>query len=82
MEQYRAVMNPLGEFLEQCCRRDPDGFVPVGSLYERYRDWSDEQGARRRLTKVEFGRKLGELELERTKRGGVRGWLGLRLVRG
>lgn len=43
--QVLAERDPLGEFLRQCTRRDPDAAVGAHDLYLVYARWSHGQGA-------------------------------------
>ena len=40
----RAISNPLGVFLEECCEMGPGGQCDVGSLYTRYQSWCETNG--------------------------------------
>src|SRR6186997_1721151 len=48
---------PMSAFVRECCVKGPDQSVVVDILYERYRDWCNDDGLRP-LPKQLFGRDL------------------------
>jgi putative DNA primase/helicase len=57
-EAYRAEMDPLRDFLLECCHIAPDAWVPSKALWERYRDWAKDSGLRWPLTRADFSDRL------------------------
>jgi putative DNA primase/helicase len=77
---YRAAMDPLRRFIEDCCVLHPQAFVEVGRLHEEYVKWSEDVGADQLLRKADFGRQLRTRGLDTRKRSkGVRVWEGIGL---
>jgi putative DNA primase/helicase len=62
-EHLRAISNPLGVFLEECCEIDPAGQCEVDMLYGRYKAWCESNG-REPANKQVLGRDLNTLHPE------------------
>jgi putative DNA primase/helicase len=77
---YRAEMDPLRRFIEDCCVLQPGAFVEVGLLHEEYTRWCEDLGADQLLRKTDFGRQLRLRGLD-TRKGskGIRLWQGIGL---
>lgn len=73
--EYRADMDVIGSFLEECCLLLPDVRAKAGDLYDAFTTWSGDHT----LTKTAFGRRLAERGFTRGKFGGERWWLGIGL---
>lgn len=68
---YRAEMDTLGDFLEECCDVAPDAEVLATELYSAYRRWSEATGGEA-VNQTLFGRMLNEHGFEVQKgTGGV-----------
>lgn len=65
-ENYRAEMDVLGDFLEECCELDPAAKVLASELYGAYRRWAEAAGADA-INQTLFGRLLNEHGLEAQK---------------
>lgn len=53
-EKYEALSNPVQAFINDECKADPEGIVPIWYLYEEYEKYREARG-HRRISKVEFG---------------------------
>lgn len=63
VQHLRAISNPLGVFLEECCQIRPGAQVPIDDLYRRYVGWCESNG-REPANKQIFGRDLNTLHPE------------------
>jgi len=75
---YRADMDPLKEFLADCCVLDNNASMPTTELQEEYAKWCKLTGTRQLSPKI-LGEKLRTRGCEPIKRCGKREWLGIRL---
>lgn len=66
-QDYRDEMDLLGQFLADCCKTGPDYSVGATDLYNRYQEWSHEQGIRQPWTQTGFGRALSDRGLNRRR---------------
>ena len=71
-------MDPVGDFMDQCCARVEGGRVAISVLYEAYKDWAV-QANERTLSKQEFGDRLRERGCKSIKIGGTQKWLELEM---
>ena len=84
--EYREAMDPLGDWLADCCAVDPtrDWFTPTARLFDSYRRWCEATGERATLTQKQVGQELtGKgLKQERRRVGGQlrHGYSGIRLT--
>lgn len=78
---YRNEMDPLLEFIEDCCIVSKELTVSASDIYEAYCKWADRVGLkdRDRLKKKSLGTALLERGFERDRIAGVRLWRGLGL---
>lgn len=77
---YRAEMNVLETWLDDCCAIEPHARCTAKDLYASYKAWCDEEGERF-MRQRDFGVKLTERNFTQTRgTGGLRSWKGLRLV--
>lgn len=69
------------EFIDECCRREPEAYETASALYKTYCDWSR---ARRDdpMSETAFGSCLREKGFERMRRSGCRYRRGIRLKGG
>jgi len=82
VQEYRAEMDPLKEFIETKCLVGEGLTVTAADLYRAYNSWADENDLQKkeRLLKRSFGLALAELGFRKAKgTGGVRLWRGLGL---
>lgn len=76
-QDYRAEMDALGAFIDECCVVGARCVVPVGSLYATYETWCDDAGERP-ISKRLFGIRMVERGFEQKKSsGGLRQWVGI-----
>jgi putative DNA primase/helicase len=76
---YREENDVLGEFLTSQCRLDPIAWASTTMLYRAFNEWwIGARGTKTPISVPWFSRLLGErVELEASKRGGIRGWKGI-----
>jgi putative DNA primase/helicase len=77
-DAYRADMDVLGGFIEECCEPEATALTPSADLYDAYVEWGRKAGERTVSKKV-FGQQLGERGLVAGRTRRVRGWQGIRL---
>ena len=75
--EYRAEMDVIGQFLEDCTSEDAAYSIPHAFLYARYMRWAVDNGIRHPLTALRFGKKLRERGIRETV--SPKAWLGLRV---
>jgi len=77
---YRAEMDVLAQFLEECCIVNPLAKAKAGDLYRAYSEWCEANGERP-LSQRNFGMRLTERGFERRRStGGPFWWYGIGLV--
>ncbi len=74
---YRAEMDTLAAFIDECCVVAQNARTPATHLYTAYKGWCEESGERHD-TQKKFGMRLTERGFEREK-AGVYYWLGIGL---
>ena len=81
-EQYRLEMDPLREFIADCCVLVPNAWTPAARLREAYEAYCKETGEKRLLNPNEFGAGLRGrgCDVERRGKGRTRGWRGIGLL--
>jgi putative DNA primase/helicase len=81
-DAYRTESDNVLVFLQERCRLHADYRTPTTTLFDAYIQWCEESGIDHRLTSKSFGKRLSRVPgLTAAKwGGGVRGWLGLRLL--
>lgn len=77
--EYAKEMDTFGRFLDDCCEQDTGLKTNTKALFNRYVGWCHEEGEQP-LTKVMFGKKLGELGFEPARDRTGRGWKGVGLL--
>ena len=75
---YRAEMDVVAQFLEECCEDDPKGSVLTRDLYNRYSYWSKDYGERL-LTHRSFSLELARRGYAKVKGNSTIKWRGLKL---
>jgi putative DNA primase/helicase len=83
-EEYRRESNPIGDFLDDRCTRDPIpgkeiARVLAKPLYEAFKTWCEDNG-RNVVSQKALGDALTTLGYQRKPYGGVTSYVGLRLV--
>ena len=81
---YRQNSDVLGMWLDDYCQIEETSkaaswFTSTSSLYLSYSHWADDMG-HRPMSSKSLGDRLRERGLNPGKRGGVRGWWGIRLI--
>lgn len=75
---YRLDNDTLAQFIEACCLRAPAAKTPVKALYDRYTSWCADSGFDA-LSKIVFGRSLGQKGFVNLKERNSNAWGGLHL---
>ncbi|TAK30983.1 MAG: hypothetical protein EPO40_06215 [Myxococcaceae bacterium] len=83
-EEYRRESNPIGDFLDDRCTRDPIpgkeiARVLAKPLYEAFKAWCDDNG-RVVVSQKALGDALTAMGFQRKPYGGVTSYVGLRLL--
>lgn len=78
-ESYKADMDPLVGFLDDCCTLHANGETPAADLYDTYRQWSEANGEYC-LRQRSFGQRLREHGLDNRKAHGRKVWVGISLL--
>jgi putative DNA primase/helicase len=75
---YRAQMDPIARFVDECCILGPQLWTATAALREEYEEWCREQGETP-ISGDPFTPKLRELGCEphKNSRRGGRGWTGI-----
>lgn len=86
-EEYRAEMDSLQGFIDECCVLAPGAWVPAKDLRQAYEDWARENGVAWGVQGREWGERLRDIggEPGKVRRVGdktVRGWQGIGLLGG
>jgi putative DNA primase/helicase len=85
-EQYRLDMDPLRQFIEDCCAIDPLAWVASGKLRSAYEAWAKENGEREVLNNRALSERLYIRGCTRDARWSngtsLRGWKGIGLKNG
>ncbi len=76
---YRADMDTVLEFVDDCCIRERNGEATMAALYDGYTGWCGANGEQS-LSKREFGLRLKNLGLEEARTGKARKRRGIRLT--
>ncbi len=79
-QEYRDEMDPLRDFLEDCCVLAPDAWVLTGDLRHAYESWAREQGEAHILRGRQFTDRLKVRGLKAERRHAGRGWRGVGLL--
>jgi putative DNA primase/helicase len=80
-EQYRLEMDPLRDFVADCCVLTPHAWTPAAKLREAYERYSKETGEQDLLNAKEFTAALRARGCEAQKGAkGIRGWRGVGLI--
>ena len=79
-QAVRLSMDPLSDFLGDCCSFEPNVWTSSGDLRGAYEHWAKASNRKDVVGMREWGRRLSGRGLENAKRGHSRGWIGVRLV--
>ena len=81
-ESYRTEMDPLRDFLAECCILHSDAIVPITRLWQTYQTWAKDNGERRPVDRQRFNKRLEARGLKRDRKGKNRDrvWLGIGLA--
>jgi phage/plasmid-associated DNA primase len=72
-------MNPISEFIDECCQLEEYAVVGRSTLFEAYQGWAAEK--RMVLDRKRFDERIERLGCKRTRKGknGDRVWTGIEL---
>lgn len=76
----RLSMDPLGDFLDECCTFEPEAFSSNAELRRAYGDWLAGYGVKDAIGPKEWGERLKRRGLVRDKERGERGYRGVGLT--
>jgi len=76
---YRSDSDAFGSFLSDCIEPNDVDRLVVADAYNAYVRWSDENGQKFKMTKMEFGKKMASRRYETRTSNGVRYFKGCRL---
>lgn len=79
---YRESMNPLGDFLAECCVLTPEAWTPSAAIMEAYRQWAQGANVRYTLNANKVAERLRALDCvpEQHPTSRTRGWRGVGLL--
>ncbi|MFP4539168.1 MAG: phage/plasmid primase, P4 family [Dichotomicrobium sp.] len=77
-EAYFAEMDPIGQFIADACKEEPDAEEESATLFAGYKLWCA-QANEEHKNNTQFGRRLNDLGFRKKKTGGRIKRLGLRL---
>lgn len=81
-EEYRQEMDPLRDFIDDCCVVDSEFWLPSSALRDEYEGWCRERG-QRPVASTEFSQRLRSRGCipQQCKMAGksTRGWRGIRI---
>ncbi len=80
-EDYRAEMDPLRGFLEECCVLEPGAWTPAAPLRDAYESYARSNGDRP-VGSTRWGNGLRAHGCTRKRQHSGRGWLGIGLLAG
>lgn len=77
IEAYRAEMDPLDAFLEECCTTGQNYSIKAREMYDAYHEWAKES-EEYKMSMTKFGREMGKKLIKIHKRDGTY-YVGLKL---
>jgi putative DNA primase/helicase len=77
-ESYRNEMDPVSDFLADCCDQSPEAETPSSDLYQAYAQWC-EVYRKKPVSDKAFGMRLEHRGFAATRTSSVRGRKGLAL---
>lgn len=78
-EQYRLDMDPLKDFMADCCVLHPAAWAPAAQLRQAYEEYCKQNGQKHLLPPREFADGLRSRGCTRDRRHAGHGWLGVGL---
>ncbi len=81
-QEYRDGMDPLADFMDDCCTIDPASWTGTTDLWKAYETWAKENSESHPLTRPAFVNRMEKRGLQRDRIGKNRDrvWLGINLV--
>jgi putative DNA primase/helicase len=78
-DEYRRQMDPVGEYLDECCICEPTAYVLKTRLLEDYQQWARTHGHRRVLGRKDLTERLRKRGFDEGRRNIGEIWIGLKL---
>jgi putative DNA primase/helicase len=78
-QEYRQQMDPLSEFIDEYCLRQPRGYVSKTRLWEVYQEQAKIRTGRRLLQRRDFTARLREMGFDEAHKNSGEFWIGLKL---
>ena len=79
--EYRTESDMLGQFMAECCYKAEDATVRGGNLYNRYKEWAEQNGACPAISNTRFGSALKERGFKNERDGRGKFWKGIGLLK-
>jgi putative DNA primase/helicase len=76
-EQYRSDMDPLRDFVADCCVLHPNAWTLASGLRQAYEQFCKENGEKHPIGPREFAEGLNARDCSRERRHAGHGWLGI-----
>lgn len=76
IDEYRTEMDPLGEFISDCCVLSPEQSIAKGDLFDWYRWWCQTGEAEPMKAKA-FGTSIAERGIAESRTSIARYWVGI-----
>ena len=80
LERYRRDNDTVRAFVDECCIADPSNKIGKSLIYSSYRSWCMNNGYRPVSTRRFNDRLVEFLSIHEDRNGGVRQWVGVRLL--
>ncbi|WP_297581687.1 phage/plasmid primase, P4 family [uncultured Lactobacillus sp.] len=77
IETYRAEMDPLDAFLEECCTTGQNYSIKAREMYDAYHEWAKES-EEYKMSMTKFGREMGKKLIKVKRKDGLY-YVGLKL---
>lgn len=77
---YQEEQDLIGNWLTECCDQSPSNEASSTEIYTSYKNWCIENGLHPNSS-IALGRRLSERGFCPAKKRGIRGWMGLSIVR-
>ena len=73
-------MDPMNDFLDECCLISPEAQARNPDLHQAYQDWANTNGVKRLITQRELSQRLKARGYEQGNGHRARVWHGLGLL--
>jgi len=79
-QQYKDEMNPIADWLNECCIQENGYVTNFSELFTNYRNWAVMNGATS-ISKQRMGRFLQKQDFKKEKVGGVIKYYGIKIIK-